>query len=735
MPIDINLLREDKGGDPEKVRESQRRRFASVELVDELLEQDNLWRYCRGGIDLLAKEKNAVQKVLSAKRKKGEQDEVSQNRVKEIGVEIKKKEAELAGYEARVNVLLPQIGNIVADDVPVSNDEEKDSVVVSEFGALPTGPQYLHHHEVLHKIGGYEPERGVNVAGHRGYFLKDAGLMLSQALIQYSMSFLRKKNYSCLQPPFFMNKEMMAGVAQLSQFDEELYKVTAAGDPTERYLIATSEQPLCVYHKGEYLQESELPKKYAGVSTCFRKEAGAHGKDTWGIFRVHQFEKVEQFCVCECDLEKSNQLQWEMLKVAEEFYQSLGLSYKVINIVSGELNNAAIKKYDLEAWFPAYEEFRELVSCSNCTDYQSRSMQIRSGVKKLNQTEKRYCHLLNSTLCATTRTVSCILETFQTEDGVNVPPVLVPYMDGMTFLPYVRELPAKLMEAKGATKGGRPVQDSKAPKASKASKAPAAAAVAAPTTNGAASGAGADLAAKIEAKGAEIRELKESKPDKATLKPHIDALLALKAEYKEATGSDYAAPNTRAAASAPADGPGAAIAAKITAKGEEIRELKKSKPDKAALQPHIDALLALKAEYKEATGSDYAAPNTRAAAPAKPKGKEPKKKEEKKEPKKKEQKGRAAAPQASSSALPMPKPATGLLVDGKPQLTQLDKHLLDFAYVAGFLPTKADLEMQRALGTSDVAAFPNVLRWLKHIQSFTALLTPLTLCLVLFSYP
>ncbi|CAN0417467.1 unnamed protein product, partial [Ectocarpus fasciculatus] len=203
--------------------------------------------------------------------------------------------------------------------------------------------------------------------------------------------------------------------------------------------------------------------RYGGVSTCFRKEAGAHGKDTWGIFRVHQFEKVEQFCICEGDLEKSAAMQVEMSRTAEEFYQSLGISYRVVNIVSGELNNAAIKKYDLEAWFPAYEEFRELVSCSNCTDYQSRGMEVRSGHKKMGQVEKKFVHMLNSTLCATTRTMSCILENYQTPTGVTVPEasralfkllVLVPFMGGITFLDYVKELPKGKREAKGATKGG-----------------------------------------------------------------------------------------------------------------------------------------------------------------------------------------------------------------------------------------------------------------------------------------
>jgi len=259
-------------------------------------------------------------------------------------------------------------------------------------------------------IDGYEPERGVSVAGHRGYFLKGVGLLLNQALINYGLTFLMNREYTPLQPPYFMNKEAMAGIAQLEDFDEQLYKVVA-GEDDEKYLIATSEQPICVFHRDEWLLEKELPKKYAGYSSCFRKEAGSHGRDAWGIFRVHQFEKIEQFVVCEP--EKSPEMHKEMIRSAEDFYKSLNIPYRVVNIVSGELNNAAAIKYDLEGWFPTLARYRELVSCSNCTDYQARAMEVRCGAKKTNDREKKYCHFLNSTLCATTRTICAILENYQ----------------------------------------------------------------------------------------------------------------------------------------------------------------------------------------------------------------------------------------------------------------------------------------------------------------------------------
>ncbi|CAN0009276.1 unnamed protein product, partial [Phaeothamnion confervicola] len=225
MPLDINMLREDRGGDPEKVRESQRRRFKDVSIV---LEQDNAWRALRGGIDLLSKEKNAVQKEISKSRKEGKKDETREARVKEIAEDIRVKEAGMEELAAQRDALLSQIGNIVADDVPVSQDEEKDNIIVSTFGPTPKSGRektYLHHHEVLYRIYGYEPERGTTVAGHRGYFLRGPGVRLNQALINYAIAWLDSRQYVVLQPPYFMNQDVMAGVAQLEQFDEELYKV------------------------------------------------------------------------------------------------------------------------------------------------------------------------------------------------------------------------------------------------------------------------------------------------------------------------------------------------------------------------------------------------------------------------------------------------------------------------------------------------------------------------------
>jgi len=324
---------------------------------------------------------------------------------------------------------------------------------VKTWGEANPNPAFLHHYDILEKLDAVDTDRGVKVAGNRGYFLKGVGYLLNQALISYGMQFLLKQHYTPLQTPFFMRQDAMAATAQLEDFDEQLYKVLGQSRPSgdapkdkaaaqallsdseDKYLIATSEQPISAMHKDEYIDEDQLPIRYAGYSMCFRKEAGSM-RDARGIFRVHQFEKIEQFVITHP--EQSWEAHEEMIRTSEAFYQSLRIPYRVVVIVSGALNNAAAKKYDLEGFFPAFGGFRELVSCSNCTDYQSRSLNVRLRGKKEDK-EHKFVHMLNSTLCATTRTLCAIVENHQTEKGVNVPEVLRPYLGGAEFLPFVEK--------------------------------------------------------------------------------------------------------------------------------------------------------------------------------------------------------------------------------------------------------------------------------------------------------
>lgn len=483
MVLDIELFRADKGGDPAKVRENQAKRFKDVTLVDRVVEKDTEWRKLRFRADLLNKLKNVCSKEIGEKMKKKEPvgddetvpeeitsniDGLDQEKLKELTVtqikrirvmiddQMKENDRLLLETEAARNDALREIGNMLHESCIVSNNED-DNGVERTSGDIESRKKYSHVDLVV-MVDGVDNERGTVTAGGRGYYLKGPLVFLEQALINHAMTMLYTKGYQALYTPFFMRKEVMQEVAQLEQFDEELYKVIGKGSEKkeegdvvdEKYLIATSEQPIAAFHRDEWIPTESLPIKYMGYSTCFRQEVGSHGRDTRGIFRVHQFEKVEQFCITAPTDNKSWEMFDEMIANAEGFTQSLGIPYRVVNIVSGELNNAAAKKLDLEAWFPGSGAFRELVSCSNCTDYQSRRLRIRYGQTKKMGQEVPYVHMLNATMCATTRVICAILENFQTEDGVTVPEPLRRFMPpGINEkIPFVKPAPIDEQESK-----------------------------------------------------------------------------------------------------------------------------------------------------------------------------------------------------------------------------------------------------------------------------------------------
>merc|ERR1719300_617782 len=295
--------------------------------------------------------------------------------IKELSIAIEKK--------------LRTIGNYVPDDVPVEQDEKFNRKDQRPHWGLENrrynDGSLRHHHELLWMIGGYEPDRGVKVAGHRAYFLTGPAVRLNLALQQYGLDFLQKHRYKETYPPFFMKQDVMAKTAQLEEFDEALYHVKggAEGEERDKYLIATSEQPISAMHQDEWLQDQQLPIRYAGLSTCFRKEAGSLGKDVWGIFRVHQFEKVEQFVIC--DPESSWQMHEEMIEIAENFYKTLNLPYEVVTIVTGELNNAAAKKIRLGRLVPYTWGFP-----GTCLVFKLYRLSIKSHGNAIRPSERRW---------------------------------------------------------------------------------------------------------------------------------------------------------------------------------------------------------------------------------------------------------------------------------------------------------------------------------------------------------
>lgn len=460
MCLDIVLFRDPAGAN--LIRESQRRRFRDPKTVDAVIEADERWRKAQYLAEVSRRLVNDCSKAVGDKKKKKEADgpadavppaefiasatqgtltaaklpELCVNQIKGLSRFLSERlpviEKEAIEAATTRDDLLHEIGNIVHEDIPVTNDEDLNGIVRT-FGTCVAKPK--NHVDIMTKLGCMDTGKAVTaMAGGRAYVLKGGLVQLHMALSMYATSFLVSKGYIPFYPPVFLTKTAMAEVAQLSQFDDELYKVTGEGE--DKYLIATSEQSIAAYQRGRVYSEADLaqPIKYAGVSSCFRKEVGSHGRDTLGIFRVHQFDKIEQFIVCNPKNGESWKMQEEMIAVSEDFYKSLNIPYRVVNICTGALNNAAAKKYDLEGWFPGSSTYRELVSCSNCTDYQSRRLNCRLGTAAT--AVKEYPHMLNSTLCAITRTLCAICENYQTEEGVIIPEVLRPFMMGQAILRY-----------------------------------------------------------------------------------------------------------------------------------------------------------------------------------------------------------------------------------------------------------------------------------------------------------
>lgn len=474
--LDINLFRDPALADV--VRESERRRFRDPKIVDEVIEVDEKWRRTQYLREVCSKMMNHCSKAVGARKKAKQPDgtvsDIPQDilsaalegvlkaeqldglcvlQLKELSKRLGSNIVDLAKNAEELDQtrekLINKVGNILHESVPVAEDEDTGNVVIRTFGDV-TRRTKLNHVDCMEKLGLMHTTSNIaSIAGGRAYVLRGAMVQLQLAIISYGVQFLVQRGYDPFYPPFFLNKSVMGSVAELADFDDSLYKVS--GDGEEKYLIATSEMPLVAFHQNKWFTELPTPLKYAGYSSCFRKEAGAHGRDTLGIFRVHQFEKVEQFIVCSPRDAESWKILEETISTSQDFYESLGLPYRTIAICSSALNNAAAKKYDLEGWFPGSGAFRELVSCSNCTDYQSRAVNCRFGPNLKGQSAnapKEYCHMLNGTLSAITRTICCICENFQTDDGVTVPEVLRPFMMGIDFIPF----PAQPEAAAPATK-------------------------------------------------------------------------------------------------------------------------------------------------------------------------------------------------------------------------------------------------------------------------------------------
>ena len=416
--IDIKFLREN----PDAVRASQKGRGEDVDVVDQVLASDELKRAAITEFEQLRAEQNLLSKSVGAA--KGDEKAALLANSKELADKVKAADAKRAEIEAQANSLAMVISNILDPDAPIGGEE--DFVVIEHVGTprdfAAAGFEPKDHVELGKLLGAIDTERGAKVSGSRSYYLTGVGALLEFALVNYAISSATKAGFIPVIPPVLVKPAAMEGTGFLGQAAENVYHL----EKDDYYLVGTSEVPLAAFHMDEILDGAKLPLRYAGYSSCFRREAGSYGKDTRGIIRVHQFDKVEMFSFCkpeEAKEEHKRLLQWE-----KDFLNSMEIPYRVIDVASGDLGSSANRKFDIEAWIPTQSAYREVTSTSNCTEFQARRLNIRykdsEGTKAV--------ATLNGTLVAIPRMIVAILENHQNADGtVNVPAALQPFL-GMT---------------------------------------------------------------------------------------------------------------------------------------------------------------------------------------------------------------------------------------------------------------------------------------------------------------
>src|SRR5208282_1610025 len=421
--LDIKFVRDN----PEIVKESLRRRGdpEKGKLVDDVLRDDQDWRRIQTEANNLRGKRNKLTEEIAKARRMGEDVSALVSQAEIVPTEIKRLENESRKLEENITNILLNLPNIIDESVPYGVDEN-GNIEIKKWGDRPEfnfTPK--DHIDLASKLRLIDFERAAKVAGARFYYLRGDLVKLNYAVLKFALDFIEKKGYVLIQPPYLLRREAIGGAVALSDFEDVIYKI----EGEDLYLIPTAEHALLAQHMNEIIDGKNLPLRYGGISPCFRKEAGAHGRDTKGIFRIHQFEKVEQFIFCKP--EDSPNEHEKLLANAEEFFQAMKIPYRVVNVCTGDLGTVAAKKYDLEAWMPGQGKYREVVSCSNCTTYQA----VRSKIRFRDRPDEptKWLHTLNSTLTASERTLIAIMENYQTENGsIEIPKALEPYMGGIT---------------------------------------------------------------------------------------------------------------------------------------------------------------------------------------------------------------------------------------------------------------------------------------------------------------
>ncbi|MEU2248246.1 serine--tRNA ligase [Streptomyces sp. NPDC019224] len=423
--IDLRLIRED----PDRVRASQRNRGEDVALVDALLSADERRRSSGVAFDELRSEQKSLGKLIP-KASPEERAELLK-RAEQLKADVKAADAAQDEADTETRNLLLRLGNIVHPDVPVGGEEDfvvlETHGTIRDFGAEGFEPK--DHLELGEALGAIDMERGAKVSGSRFYYLTGVGALLELALVNAAITQATEAGFTPMLTPTLVRPRAMEGTGFLGQAAEDVYHL----DKDDQYLVGTSEVPLAAYHMDEIIDADKLPLRYAGYSSCYRREAGTYGKDTRGIFRVHQFSKVEMFSYvdpADAEAEHLRLLDWE-----KQWLTGLELPFQVIDVASGDLGASATRKYDCEAWIPTQGKYRELTSASNCGEFQARRLSVRMRDNRDGKKVMQPLATLNGTLCAVPRTIVAILENHQLADGsVRVPEVLRPYLGGRELL-------------------------------------------------------------------------------------------------------------------------------------------------------------------------------------------------------------------------------------------------------------------------------------------------------------
>ncbi|MCP3684831.1 MAG: serine--tRNA ligase [bacterium] len=419
--LDIKFIREH----PEIVEKDLKKRKDHEKLhwVHELVEKESLYRKLMAKAEHLRCSRNTITKEINELKKQGKDASKKIKEAKELPAQIKGSEEGLKKLGERVQYIIMRLPNVLHESVPIGKDDTENIEVRTWGKPKKIDFKLRSHGELLESLDLADFKRASKISGSGFYFLKGDLMLLEQALIRFVIDMLVKKGFTPIAPPFLLGRKAYEGVTDLEDFENVMYHL----EGEKLYLIATSEHPVGAMHTKEIFNKEELPIKYCGLSACFRKEIGSRGVDTKGLFRVHQFNKVEQFVFCKP--EDSWKIHEELIANAENVFKKLKIPYRIVNICTGDMGTVAAKKYDLEAWFPRQQKYGEMVSCSNCTGYQATRLNIRFLNKK---GEKEYVHTLNSTAVATGRALVAIIENYQNKDGtITVPEVLVPYMNGI----------------------------------------------------------------------------------------------------------------------------------------------------------------------------------------------------------------------------------------------------------------------------------------------------------------